>query len=441
MRRLLPIVLAFALLAAACGDDDAADTTVAASVVTTSTAATTTTVAADATTTTSTPPVPSTTDGSPSTTTSAPTTTTTTTTPPASSLPLADLDLRATTVLTGLESPVFLTAPRGDARLFVVEQPGRILVVDGGDVGVFLDIRDQVTFGGERGLLGLAFHPSYVENRRFFVNYIDRSGDTVIAGFTTDAADPDTADPDSEQVLLTVDQPAGNHNGGMVAFGPDGLLYLGLGDGGGANDQFGNGQRPDTLLGTILRIDVDGGDPYAIPDVNPFDDGEEGAPEVWAWGLRNPWRFSFDGERVFIGDVGQNRWEEVSVATVGTPGVNFGWPITEGLHCFRADECDTEGLTDPIFEYSHDDGNCSITGGYVYRGPAIPDLDGVYFYGDFCSGMVGGFRIDGEGVYEVRDWTEALGTPNLTSFGTDGFGELYLVSQNGTVSRVEAASS
>jgi glucose/arabinose dehydrogenase len=376
-----------------------------------------------------------TTSTSAGTSTTAPPPTTTTTGPPQ---PLADLALRAETVIEGLRSPVFLTAPRGDERLFVLEQEGRILLFDrdepGGDV--FLDIRDRIASGGERGLLGLAFHPRYAESGRFFVNYTNSAGTTVVAEFTTDPANPDQADPATERVLLTVDQPASNHNGGMVAFGPDGYLYIGLGDGGGANDRFGQGQRPDTLLGTIARIDVDTGDPYGIPAANPFADGVDGAPEVWAWGLRNPWRFSFDGETIFVADVGQNEWEEVDAIAVGTLGANFGWPITEGFECFQQADCDRTGLTEPIYAYPHRSGACSITGGYVYRGFAIPDLVGAYFFGDYCTGGVTGFRVDGEGVYEIRDWSEDLNTPLLTSFGVDGFGELYLVSQSGTISRI-----
>ncbi|HSG78091.1 MAG TPA: PQQ-dependent sugar dehydrogenase [Acidimicrobiia bacterium] len=370
----------------------------------------------------------------PTATTAAPSTTTTTGPPQ----PLADLSLRAETVIVGLRNPVFLAAPRGDDRLFVLEQDGRILVFPPGAASghVFLDIRNRIASGGERGLLGLAFHPRYVETGRFFVNYTNTSGDTVVAEFATDPANPDRADPATERILLTVAQPASNHNGGMVAFGPDGLLYIGLGDGGGANDRFDQGQRPETLLGTIARVDVDIGDPYGIPAANPFADGVDGAPEVWAWGLRNPWRFSFDGETIFIADVGQDDWEEIDAIPVGVLGVNFGWPITEGFECFQRADCDRTGVTDPIYAYPNRDGACSITGGYVYRGFAIPDLVGAYFFGDFCTGGVTGFRVDGEGVYEIRDWSDDLSTPLLASFGIDGFGELYLVSQSGTISRI-----
>ena len=445
MRRLLIAGLALAIVTAACGDDDAGP---APSTSTTATPVTQPAASPPSTTTTSSVAAPPTTEptetGLPAVTTTTSTTTappsepssTTTTDPPAPTQALDDLTLATVRTASGLDSPVLLTAPRGDHRLFVVEQPGRILVIDNGTTEVFLDISERVQAGGERGLLGLAFHPGYVENRRFFVNYTDGTGTTTVSEFTTDALQPNRAESTSERVLLTVPQPAANHNGGMIEFGPDGYLYIGLGDGGGANDRYGNGQRPDTLLGAILRLDVDTADPYAIPSTNPFELRAGGAPEVWAWGLRNPWRFSFDGERIFIGDVGQNEIEEIDIATVGTPGVNFGWPVTEGFDCFRADTCDRTDLTDPVFTYRHDSGNCSVTGGYVYRGTAIPDLVGTYLFGDFCSGRITGFRIDGEGVYQVRDWTSDIGTPRLTSFGRDGFGELYLVSQSGEIRRI-----
>jgi glucose/arabinose dehydrogenase len=321
--------------------------------------------------------------------------------------------------------------------LFVVDQPGTISVIhDDGQVATFLDLRDLVTFGGEQGLLGLAFHPRYPDDPRFFVHYSDRSGTNVLAEYRVSPDDPDRADPGSARTVLEVSQPAANHNGGMIAFGPDGYLYVALGDGGGAGDRYGNGQDPNTLLATILRIDVDGAGPYAIPPDNPFAGGG-GAPEVWAFGLRNPWRFSFDGDRIFIGDVGQNAWEEIDVADRRIGGLNYGWPILEGTHCYAVADCDPAAFQSPVLEYPHDAGRCSVTGGYVYRGTAIPGLAGSYFYGDYCSGAISSFRIDGEGLFDTRDWP-ALSSPGLTSFGVDGDGELYVVSSSGTVFRIDA---
>ncbi|MCC6904720.1 MAG: PQQ-dependent sugar dehydrogenase, partial [Anaerolineae bacterium] len=288
----------------------------------------------------------------------------------------------------------------------------------------FLDIRDRVSDDStETGLLGLAFHPDYEENGLFYVNYT--TGDrTHISRFSVSATNPDMADPAAEQVLISVRQPAPNHNGGQLAFGPDGYLYIGLGDGGAAGDLFGNGQNIETLLGAILRIDVNAGDPYAVPADNPFVQMPSARPELWAIGLRNPWRFSFDrltGD-LYIADVGQNRLEEVNVQPAASPGgENYGWPIMEAMSCFDTETCVTDGLTLPVLEYSHDEG-CSITGGYVYRGAARPDLAGVYFYGDFCYGTVWGAR---PGPGERWESAELASVGNLSSFGEDESGELY----------------
>jgi glucose/arabinose dehydrogenase len=348
-----------------------------------------------------------------------PATTTTITTPPGLELSLAQ-------VASGLTKPLFVTAPPGDDRLFVVEQEGRIQVLrDGEPLGAFLDVSALVSSGGERGLLGLAFHPDYPADSRFFVDYTDVRGDTVVAEYRV-SADPDRADPASGRVILTVNQPFRNHNGGMLASGPDGYLYIGMGDGGGAGDPLRTGQDADSLLGAILRLDVTG-DPYSIPADNPHAAGG-GAPEVWAKGLRNPWRFSFDGDLIYIGDVGQDAWEEIDIAHTDSHGLNFGWSIMEGTHCFGSSTCDAAGLQLPALEYPHEDGNCSVTGGYVYRGTALPELAGAYFYGDYCSGMVSSFRHDLEGLYDLRSWGDSVGAlPGLTSFGVDGAGELYLV--------------
>jgi glucose/arabinose dehydrogenase len=356
------------------------------------------------------------------------------TTIPQGELPLADLVLRATPVADGFRQPVFLDAPTGDRRLFVVDQTGIVYVIDGGARSVFLDISDRVVAGGEQGLLGLAFHPGFADNGRFFVHYTGAGGDTVVAEYRV-GDDPGRADPETSATVFTTPQPAGNHNGGMLAFGPDGYLYVALGDGGGAGDRYGNGQDPATPLGAILRLDVDGGTPYAVPPENPFAGGG-GAPEIWAWGLRNPWRFSFDGDLVYIGDVGQDSWEEIDVVDRRSGGPNLGWPEMEGTHCFATTSCSPAAFVSPVLEYGHGEGHCSVTGGYVYRGSAIPGLQGAYFFGDFCSGTIWSFFLDGEGVYALRDWAE-LTAPGLTSFGTDGFGELYLVTAAGTVLRID----
>jgi len=428
MRRTIILLAAAALVAAACSDD-----------------ASTSDPAADATagTMTSIPEAPSTTgpagtEGSADTTSAPPTTPSAggpgTTSTVGDVGPLDDLWLVLTPVANGFRQPVFLDAPAGDDRLFVVDQIGTVHVIDGDEQAVFLDLTDRVVSGGEQGLLGLAFHPAFAENGRFFVHYTGSGGDTVVAEYRV-GDDPNRADPETAATIFTTRQPAGNHNGGMLAFGPDGYLYVALGDGGGADDRYGNGQDPATPLGAILRLDVDGADPYAIPPENPFSDGG-GAPEVWAWGLRNPWRFSFDGDLVFIGDVGQNQWEEIDVVDHRSGGPNFGWPVMEATHCFAASDCDAAAFVAPVFEYGHDEGNCSVTGGYVYRGSAIPELSGAYLFGDFCSGTVWSFFLDGEGIYGVQEWP-ALQSPGLTSFGTDGLGELYLMTTAGTVFRVD----
>ena len=346
---------------------------------------------------------------------------------------LAQPAIAARTVFEGLEQPVFLTSPADDPRLFILEQTGRIRVAVDGELQEqpFLDLRDEVAAGGERGLLGLAFHPGYASNGRFFVNYTDRGGDTRIVGYRV-SADPNAADPATAELLLAVEQPAPNHNGGWLGFGPDGLLYIGMGDGGGAGDTFANGQNPETLLGTMLRIDVDGGTPYAIPPGNPFAAGG-GAPEIFAIGLRNPWRASFDGDDFYIADVGQNRLEEVNVITTADAGANLGWNVMEGDACFAADSCDTAGLVLPVHTYSHDLG-CSITGGHVYRGAAIPDLDGHYFFADYCSGVLFSFRLVDGAARDTTDWTESVGDlDGVTSFGQDAAGEIYLTLADGRV--------
>ena len=355
--------------------------------------------------------------------------------------PAATTGLVLEKVVAGLEEPLYATAPPGDTRLFVVEQPGRIRIVRAGGLlpAPFLDLTREVSFGGERGLLGLAFHPDYRRNGQFFVNYTDRSGDTRIERFTV-GADPDRADRGSRKLILAVDQPYANHNGGHLLFGPDGMLYIGLGDGGGAGDPHGNGQDPGTLLGKLLRIDVDHGDPYAIPANNPFRRRAGARPEIWAMGLRNPWRYAFDpaGSRLYIADVGQNRWEEIHVADMRRGGLNFGWNRMEGDHCFPLGRpCDSAGLERPVVEYDHSQG-CSITGGFVYRGRRLPALAGHYFYADYCQGWVRSFRMEGGSVVDHREWRLGDAGPVL-SFGTDAAGELYLCSGRGEVFRLAPA--
>lgn len=340
-------------------------------------------------------------------------------------------------VTSGLESPVFLThAGDRSGRLFVVEQPGRIRVLEQGALLPipFLDITDRVLSGGERGLLGLAFHPDYRRNGRFFVNYNRKSdGSTVLAEYRRGAA-PAVALPD-ERVLMVVPQPYANHNGGMVAFGSDGYLYSGRGDGGSGGDPGNRAQNPEELLGKILRIDVDHGDPYGIPPDNPFA-REGGRPEIYALGLRNPWRFSFDSHtgELWVADVGQNKWEEIDLVTRGG---NYGWRVMEGAHCFNpALVCQTAGLVFPRLEYSHEQGRCSIIGGYVYRGRAITGLAGRYVYGDFCSGEL--FSLQGARAGEVsREPQVMLKTPlRISSFGEDESGELYVLDHGGGVYRL-----
>ena len=347
----------------------------------------------------------------------------------------------------GFHSPLDLQAAPGDReRLYVVEQGGRIQVVRSGQLAgtPFLDIASRISSGGERGLLGLAFHPQFATNRRLFVNYTDRQGDTHIAEFR--AASADQADPQSERQLLFVSQPFANHNGGGLAFGNDGMLYIGLGDGGSGGDPFGNGQSLGTRLGKMLRIDVDGGTPYAVPSDNPFASRSGALPEIWAYGLRNPFRFSFDRATgdLYIGDVGQNRFEEVDVGVASRRGgENYGWNIMEGNSCYApASGCSMAGLTLPVLDYGHGDG-CSIIGGYVYRGCRMPGYAGTYFYGDYCAGFVRSFRLENGRAVDQRDWTSAIGRGlirNITSFGVDLDGEVYVVDYHGEVYRVVPAS-
>ncbi len=360
------------------------------------------------------------------------TTSTATTTTTAPAVDIEDLTLTLTEVASGFDVPVLLVADPDGGSDLVVEQSGRIVRLD--DRSVALDLSDDVVYGGEQGLLGLAFHPEFASNRLAYVDYVGEGPRTVVEQFRVG---PDGGfDTSSRTIILEVPQPASNHNGGMIGFGPDGYLWIGMGDGGGADDQFGNGQRADTLLGAMLRIavGVEGIDTYAIPPDNPYATGGGGAPEVWAIGLRNPWRFSFDGETVWIGDVGQGTIEEVSSAPTSLAGANYGWPVMEGSNCFLASECDASPFVSPVTEYDHSEG-CSITGGFVYRGDAIPALVGSYLYSDYCSGFLRSWSPETGDL----DWTPQVGsTPSVTGFGIGGDGELYVVSHSGRILRVEA---
>ena len=337
-------------------------------------------------------------------------------------------------VVDGLSQPTFVThAGDGTGRLFVVEKAGRIRIVAGGTIQPrpFLDITDRVgSAGSEQGLFSVAFHPQYRTNGLFFVDYTDQNGNTMISRFHV-SSDPNRADPSSETTVLTVDQPEANHNGGQLAFGPDGYLYIGMGDGGGAGDRHGrqgNGQNGATLLGKILRIDVNGKAPYAIPPDNPFAGQAGMRHEVWATGVRNPWRFSFDRATgdLFIADVGQDRVEEVDFQPAHSRGgQNYGWRIMEGSECFNPSTgCSKSNLTLPVAEYSHDFG-CTIIGGYRYRGKQMPALDGVYLFGDYCSGRIWALTGDAQAGWTK---TEVLQTKySISSFGEDENGDLYLL--------------
>lgn len=346
---------------------------------------------------------------------------------------LAGYGLTFEEVATGLSNPLWITSPPDDPRLFVLEQTGTVRIIEDSTLlpDPFLDISDRITTqGAEQGLLGLAFHPDYATNGAFYVYYTDTEGTVVVSRFAV-TADPNVADLASEVVQLTQAEPYPNHNGGAIVFGPDGYLYLGLGDGGSAGDPQGNGQSLGTWLGKLLRIDPDpvaaaGAEQYTVPEDNPFVGTADALPEVWAYGLRNPWRISFDmvtGD-LWIADVGQNEWEEVDFQPASSAGgEDYGWSIREGAHCFQAETCHTDGLTDPVVQYNHSEG-VSVTGGYVYHGSALPDLVGTYLYADFGTGLLWGLRPAGDGTFVAS-------TPidtgfNITSFGQGNDGEVYM---------------
>ncbi len=348
-------------------------------------------------------------------------------TPALAQTPLSTQDgvtVAAQTVATGFDQPVALASPPGDARLFVVEKTGRIHILDRGTLlpDPFLDLRTTVSTDSEQGLLGLAFHPGFAANQRFYVYYTDQDGTITVA---EGVAEGMATAPAALRILLTVphDQ-APNHNGGFLGFGPDGLLYIGTGDGGGSGDKRGNAQNPAQLLGKILRIDPD------TPGAKP---------EIFALGLRNPWRAAFDGNQLYIGDVGQGDFEEINVLTTADAGANLGWNRTEGFACFKPRNCDQTGLTPPVHVYGHDAG-CSVTGGLVYRGAALPALQGRYFFSDFCSGTLMSFRLtNGQPtrVVGISDGLASLG--QVSSFGVDAAGEVYMLTFDGTVAKLVPA--
>lgn len=362
-------------------------------------------------------------------------------------LPTAKNDTAVTSVslfpvvVEGLDQPLYLTNA-GDGRLFIVEKEGAIRLVQDGRLldEPFLDIRDRVNAdSSERGLLSVAFHPDYAQNGRFFVNYTNLAGNTAVSAFQVGSS-PNQADPGSESILLTIRQPYANHNGGQLQFGPDGYLYIGMGDGGSGGDPQGNGQNPASLLGALLRLDIDQATDaaqYGIPADNPFVADAAKLPEIWATGLRNPWRFSFDRATgdLLIADVGQNQWEEVNFLPAGSPGgSNFGWNIMEGTHCYDRNTCDQTGLVLPVIDYRHEQGRCSITGGYVYRGSQFPTLGGVYFFGDYCSGEIWGMTAGEDGRFSAQVLYRS--PSRIASFGEDAAGELYVVDISGGIYQI-----
>ena len=353
------------------------------------------------------------------------------------------------TVATGLNFPLYLTTAHGDDnRLFIVEKGGLIRIIKNGTLleTPFLDIHRLVSTGGEQGLLGLAFDPGYAANGRFYVSYTDTSGDSKIVRYSV-SGNPDIAQTAPDRVLLTIDQPFANHNGGNIVFGPDGYLYIGMGDGGSGNDPHGNGQDKTDLLGSLLRIDVHPQDDYTIPGDNPFISQPSARPELWDIGLRNPWRFSFDRKTgdLYIADVGQNAREEINVAPAAQgrgKGINYGWNIMEGAICTPGvgPNCNKTGLTLPVLDYDHSNNNCSVTGGYVYRGSAIPGIQGTYFYADYCAGWVKSFVYRNGAATDHKEWKALSPGGNITSFGEDGQGELYILTSQGGVYRIIAAA-
>jgi glucose/arabinose dehydrogenase len=344
-------------------------------------------------------------------------------------------------IVSGLNKPLGMTSFNGDSLIiYVLEQGGIIRVIENEEMSSdsFLDISNKIrTQGSEQGLLGIALDPNFSNNGIFYLNYSNRDGDTVIARYEANE-DRYTANPDTEQIILTQKQPYSNHNGGNLVFGPDGMLYIGLGDGGSGGDPELRSQNPETLLGKMLRISVQDQEIYAIPSDNPYQGGG-GRPEIWAMGLRNPWRYSFDrltGD-LWIADVGQGNWEEINFTPANPePGLNFGWYYREGTHPFKGEPPDPSELIDPVYEYDHSMGSCSVTGGFVYRGELLPDWYGVYLFGDFCNGKIWGILKTENGNWQVDQLFES--GVNISSFGEDVFGELYLIAHNGTLYQLKS---
>lgn len=355
-----------------------------------------------------------------------------------------NVDLALQPIANGLSSPVHLASPPNDDRLFIVEQPGRIRIVQNGTLVVtpFLDIDEKVMSGGEQGLLSVAFHPQYATNRRFYVYYVDNAGNLQIERYTAPTATSNVADPATALPIINIPHPTNqNHNGGQLAFGPDGFLYIGTGDGGAGGDPPNNAQNLSVLLGKILRLDVSQ-DTYAIPTTNPFRSTLNARPEIWAYGLRNPWRFSFDrtGNVLYIGDVGQSSKEEINAVAAAEAGVNYGWKIMEGKSCFPPGTvlCNRSGLIQPVHEYDTGGDTCAVTGGFAYRGSAIPQIAGLYFFSDYCKGGLRSFRLVNGAATDVREWNAGVGGA-ITSFGEDRNRELYVISHSGTVGKLIAA--
>lgn len=348
-------------------------------------------------------------------------------------------------VTEGLRLPLYLTHA-GDNRLFVVQQNGLIRIIQDGVLAdePFLDIRERVgAEANEQGLLSVAFHPQYAQNGYFYVNYTNLEFNTTISRFQVSPGSPTLADPASEKVLLTIEQPYANHNGGLVKFGPDGYLYIGMGDGGSQGDPQNRAQNGRDLLGKILRIDVDVAEdtPYGIPAANPFVANDDFRNEIWAMGLRNPWRFSFDWETgdFYVADVGQNQWEEVNfVPAAGLGGENYGWNLLEGTHCYGRENCATAALVMPIFEYEHSQG-CSVTGGYVYRGQQFPALRGNYFVADYCTGIIWRLFRLADGRWDAAKVLESGHV--IASFGEGADGELYIVDHNNGIYQIQSVDA
>lgn len=355
-------------------------------------------------------------------------------------------DVEFTEIDSGFNRPLYLThAGDGSQRLFVLEKTGKVWIIRDGlrEQHPFLDLSALVTptannLTSEQGLLGMAFHPDYASNGRFFVHYTDRSGSTAVARYQVSLSNPDVADASSGQIIFHLQQVYPNHNGGQISFGPDGYLYISLGDGGSANDPLGAGQNRRLLLGSIIRIDVDGALPYAIPPDNPFVGDDSALDEIWAYGLRNVWRFSFDRATgdMYLADVGQNLLEEVNFQPADSSGgENYGWNVWEGTNRFSSGSA--SGHVPPVFEYPHLLG-CSVTGGYVYRGSAIPQLEAVYLFGDYCSGRIWAMYRDPDQNWQTNEFTDT--GMAISSFGEDESGEIYIVDYTGKIYRIDPAS-